>query len=42
LGPRTAVMTVTPVANCPQAKRNSLGVGSGAVMTEVFDDSTVP
>ena len=37
-GARSAVTTVTPVANCEQAKRNSVAVGGVDAMMEVFDD----
>jgi hypothetical protein len=40
-GARSTVTTVTPVANCAQAKRNSAGVGGLEGMIEVFDDIIV-
>src|SRR5258708_4182358 len=41
-GPRSAVTTVTPVANWPSARRNSDVVGVVGAMVEVFEDSTDP
>src|ERR1700720_4438955 len=37
-GARSAVTTVTPVANCPQAKRNSAGVGVFVGIFRIFED----
>src|SRR3981081_3407288 len=39
-GARSAVTTVTPVANWPSAKRNSDVDGVVGAMVEVFEDST--
>src|ERR1700676_1277692 len=39
-GARSAVTTVTPVANCPRARRNSELVGVVGAIVEVFEDNT--
>ncbi len=40
-GSRSTVTTVTPVANCPNAFRNSRAVNAVAVILEVFEDTTI-
>jgi pyrroline-5-carboxylate reductase len=39
-GARSAVTTVTPVANCPSARRKSEVLGVVGAIVEVFEDNT--